>query len=128
MKIFSLKKGDPIVETLTKKFESLDVCGYFSAIGAVSWAKLKIYNLDEKEYYDKELEGSFEVCNLTGIVAKLDGKTVIHPHIALSDKDFKVFGGHLEEARVSATLEVCFFENEEIEREYNEEIGLNLLK
>jgi len=128
MEIFSLKKGQKVIEALNEIFEQKKRCGVFFALGALSSMTVKIYDLEEKKYSTKKFDGKFEVCNMTGVVAKLDGKIVLHPHISASGKDFKVIGGHLEEAIVGATLEVIYFEGEDIEREYSDEIGLNLLK
>lgn len=129
MEIFTLKKGDRVVESLTDRFAKDETYGYFSAIGALSWAKIKVYDLKTKQYQEKEITGNLEVCNLTGLIAKLeDGKTAIHPHITLANEKFEVFGGHLEEGEVSATLEVVVFESEPMQRKFSEEIGLNLLE
>ena len=128
MEIFRLQKGQKIVETLTKTLTTKGLCGSIFAIGAVSWVKLKVYDLKTRAYFEKVVEGKLEVCSLTGIVAHLeDGQIAIHPHIVVTNERFETFGGHLEEAIVSATLEVIFIEGDKLQRKYDEEIGLNLL-
>lgn len=128
MEIFRLKKDQKVIETLNKIFEQKGRCGAFWGIGALSSVILKIYDLQTKEYSSRQFDGKYEICNMTGIVARLDDKFTIHPHVSVSDKSYNVIGGHLEEAIVGATLEIIFLEGEEIEREFSKEIGLNLLK
>lgn len=127
VKVIRLKKGDRVIETLTGAISREGKCGTLFGIGAVSEATIKVYNLAQKSYSQKTVRGNLEVCNLTGVVAKLEDKIAIHPHITLTNENFETFGGHLEEAVVSATLEVIFVEGDSISRKYSEEIGLNLL-
>lgn len=128
MEIFSLEKGQKVIKTLQSIFEQKNQCGVFFAIGALSRLTIKVYDLEEKKYSSKTFDGKYEVCNMTGILARLDGKIALHPHISVSDSNFNVIGGHLEEAIVGATLEVIFFAGDDIERKYSDQIGLNLLK
>lgn len=123
-----LKKGDKLIEILSKTLEGKS--GSLFAIGALESAEIALYDLSTKEYYSKKIEGPLELANLTAIVAKLpDGKTGIHAHVTMCDKEFNTYSGHLKEATIAATLEFTFFENEkQLERYNDQEIGLNLLK
>ncbi|MBI4159907.1 DNA-binding protein [Candidatus Wolfebacteria bacterium] len=57
------------------------------------------------------------------------GKVVIHAHGSFSDKEMKVVAGHVKRLVVSATCEIFLTAMDgKLEREYSEEIGLNLLK
>ncbi len=59
----------------------------------------------------------------------MKGETYIHLHINICDKELKSFGGHLNSAIVSATCEIIIDSIQgEVDREFSEEIGLNLLK
>jgi len=103
--------------------------GAVSGLGAVDRAKVGLFNPVTKEYLSTVLEKPFEITNLTGNVSQMDGKLYLHLHITLGDAEHNCFGGHLNEARVSATAEIWIDEVEgSVDREFSPTIGLNLLK
>ncbi len=131
MKIISLKKGDKVVESLTKIVSKEDIkSGLLVGLGALTEAQLMVYDLGTKSYSSKNLSGTLEVGNFTSIIAKdPQGQAHIHPHITLCDKDFNTYCGHLKEGIVGATLEIVIFEStQDIKRYEDSEIGLNLIK
>lgn len=131
MKILSLKKGDKVVESLTKLVDEEGIdSGCMFALGALTEAELMIYDLKSKTYLSKKLSGSLEVGNFISVIAKdPENLAHIHPHITLCDENFNTYCGHLKEGTVGATLEVIIFEGEEkITRYKDSEIGLNLIK
>lgn len=131
MRIISLKKGDLVIKELTSKIDDLKIeSGFINGLGALSEAELMVYDLETKEYSSKKIEGALEVGSFSAIIAKdPEGKTHLHPHIVLSDKNFIVFAGHLKEGTVGATLELAITEGtEKIQRYSDSEIGLNLIK
>jgi predicted DNA-binding protein with PD1-like motif len=84
--------------------------------------------LETKKYYPKELNGDYEITNLIGNISTMKGKIYLHLHITISDSNNNAFGGHLNSAIISTTGEIIIEEIEgEIEREFNEEVRLNLL-
>ena len=86
------------------------------------------YKAKTKEFYSQELTGDYEITNLTGNISTMNGEIYLHLHIAISDSNNNVFGGHLTSAIISTTGEFIIEEIEgEIEREFNEEVRLNLL-
>lgn len=129
MEVIRLKKGDFIVESLETKLRN-QPGGVVYGVGALSSASLMLYNLKDKSYCKKKINGPLEVCSFTAIVAKTpDGKIGLHAHIVVSSDDFICFGGHLEEAEVAATFEAVFIKSDQVlERKYSKQIGLNLLK
>jgi predicted DNA-binding protein with PD1-like motif len=131
MKIFALKKGDRVVENLTKYVDQNNLkSGLILAIGALQEAELMLYDLENKEYLSKQVNGPLEVGNFIAVIGKSpEGEAHIHPHITLANREFTTFCGHLKEAIVGATLEVIILESDqELERYKNNEIGLNLIK
>lgn len=131
MKIFALKRGDQVVEKLTEYISTNNIkSGMIIALGALERAELMLYDLENKEYLTKIVEGPLEVGNFVAIIGKNpEGEPHIHPHITLSNKDFSCFSGHLKEGTVGATFEVTIFaSDQEIERYKDDEIGLNLIK
>jgi len=58
-----------------------------------------------------------------------DGEYYSHLHISAGDESGRVFGGHLNEAHISATAEVVIrMINGEVDRFYDDATGLNLFK
>lgn len=128
MRIIRLKKGESLVKTLLKEIVDVE-SGIIFGIGALKEATLKIYDLNKKEYTKKKFEGNLEVGSFTAVIAKNpDGTVGIHPHIVISQNNFKSICGHLEEATVAATFEAIIVEDDKkIGRYFDKGIGLNLL-
>jgi predicted DNA-binding protein with PD1-like motif len=128
--IIRLEKGEKIIETLTSFCEKKGIkSGMFHAIGAVLTAELGFYDLGKKEYQFKKFEDLHEIISLTGNVSLVEEKPFLHVHCVLSDKNYNCHGGHLKEGEVGATCEVCLIPSgSKIEREYDQEVGLKLLK
>lgn len=128
--VMRLDKGEEIVKTV-KEF-----CGKngiklasVSAIGAVNKVDVGIFIQDTKEYHSKEFTGSMEIVSLLGNISQKQGEVYAHFHINLIDTFYGAFGGHLNEAWVGATCELVFDVIEgEVERKFNEAVGLNLFK
>jgi len=128
MEIFRLKKGDFLVKKLESLVNSKKEYGCLFGLGALESATLKLYDLSQKKYYRKTIRGSLEVGSFTAIIASLNNKMIIHPHVVVSDSKFNCYCGHLEEGIVSATFEVIYIESKkEIKRVFDKSIGLNLL-
>lgn len=103
--------------------------GFFSGVGMAREVILSWYNLDKKEYTDQEVKEGMEIIALSGNVSKMQGKIIVHCHGGFSDATMTVRAGHVKKLIVSATCEIVFQSlGSRIEREYDEEIGLNLLK
>jgi predicted DNA-binding protein with PD1-like motif len=51
----------------------------------------------------------------------------LHMHVTLSDKDLKVYGGHLKAGEVAGTLEIVVLPLEKMDRGRDEATGLDLL-
>lgn len=123
-------RGQEILSSIQEICEKENVqVGIVSGIGAVSKCIMGVYDVEEQKYYKNEMDGSFEITNLTGNVTRKDGEVYLHLHITLGDEDGKAFGGHLNEAWISATSEIFIINVEgTLERKVDEQIGLNVLK
>ena len=100
-----------------------------SALGAVDSFTVGVFKTDEKKYYANHFSGAFEIVSLTGTITTMDGKYYSHLHMSAGNDKGEVFGGHLNEAYISATCEMVVTEMDGVvEREFNNEVGLNLLK
>ncbi|HHV47200.1 MAG TPA: DNA-binding protein [Tissierellia bacterium] len=128
--VVRLQRGEEIIESLTRLCRENDIkLGRVTAIGAANKAKIGLFNVETKEYHSKELEGDMEITNLSGNISRKDGEVYLHLHITLCDKDNRAFGGHLNMAVISATCEMIIdVIDGYVEREFDDEVGLNLFK
>ncbi len=102
---------------------------FFIGLGATSEITLSYYHLDKKEYEEKKIAANLEIVSLTGNLAEMDRKIIIHSHGVFSDAQMKTYGGHVNKLVISGTGEVLLevFKGK-IERQYSQEIGLNLME
>ena len=99
------------------------------ALGAVDQFTVGVFKTEEKEYLANEFQGSFEIVSLTGTINTMDGAFYCHLHMSAGNDKGEVFGGHLNRAVVSATCEMVVNILEgTVDRYYDEQIGLNLLR
>ncbi len=127
--ILAINKEEEIVKILTDfaKAENTKLVT-ISAIGALNSAIIGYYELSTKSYHWKDFSGDLEVTSLLGNIALFKGEQFIHAHIDISNENLDVFGGHIKQAIVGGTLEVVIELVEgEIQRKFNDEIGLNLM-
>lgn len=102
--------------------------GSITGIGAVNHAVLGLYRVSEKEYTAHTFEREMELTALTGNVTTKDGDIHVHLHADLADDDCHVFGGHLNEAIVSATCELFIHVLKgSVERKPDSDTGIYLM-
>ena len=126
--LISLDKDDYVNKSIKAMFDSEKFkFGWISGIGAVYNIEIAYYDIRNKKYIKKCLKNEYELLSLKGNVTFLDRGYFVHTHVALSDRNFKSFGGHLFEAQVSAACEIKIdILNHSINREFSKDIGLNL--
>ena len=124
----TLAKGDNINKTFESFAEVKGVgCAWINGIGALENPEIGYYSLEDKSYYRKTFKGEYELTSLIGNITLKEGKPFSHTHITFSDTEFRVFGGHLFNANITAAGEfIMQFGSDEINREMNAEIGLPL--
>lgn len=130
--IVRMDRDDEVISSLESLVEKLGIeSGFFYGIGAVRDVVISYFDLQSKNYIDKEMKEELEVVSLVGNISYIYGesKLVIHAHISLSDREMRLFGGHLKKAFVSVTLEVVIFTiSDRIERVRDNDLGLFLWK
>ena len=126
--ILSLQNGDYINKSIEKLFiEEKLKSGWVSGLGAICDVELGYYDLNKKTYVRNFFKGEYELTSLTGNISFINNKYFIHTHITICNTDFEGLGGHLFDARISATGEFKIdLLDVKITREYSEDIGLNL--
>ena len=99
------------------------------ALGATDNFTVGVFKTGEKKYYANHFTGDFEIVSLTGTISTMNGEYYAHLHMAAGDEQGQVFGGHLNEAIVSATCEMIVeIIVGQVDRAFSPEIGLNLFK
>lgn len=125
-----IDKGEEIltkIEEISKK-ENIKLANV-NALGATNDFTVGVYKIDEKKYYSNDFKGNFEIVSLTGTINTMNGEFYTHIHMSAGNDKGEVFGGHLNKAIVSATCEMVInIIDGVVDREYNDEIGLNLFK
>lgn len=128
--IVRMDKGEDIVKqvknvALKEKIKLASI----SALGAINEFTVGVFKTKEKKYYANEFKGDFEIVSLTGTINTMDDEYYSHMHLSAGNDQGQVFGGHLNKAIVSATCEMVIqIINGEVDRYFDEEVGLNLLK
>lgn len=99
------------------------------ALGAVGDFTVGVFKTGEKKYYANHFTGDFEIVSLTGTISTMIGEYYAHLHMSAGDEQGRVFGGHLNEAIVSATCEMVIeIIDGQVDRAFSDEVGLNLFK
>ena len=97
------------------------------ALGATDNFTVGVFKVDEKKYYANHFTGDFEIVSLTGTISTMNGEYYAHLHMSAGDEQGRVFGGHLNEAIISATCEMVIeVIDGQVDRVRDESVGLNL--
>ena len=125
-----IDKGEELVDSLKSLCKTLDVkLGSIIGIGATDKATVGLMNTKTKKYQSKEFLGDHEITSLIGNVTTMNGEVYLHLHVTICNVEHKAIGGHLSSALISATFEgIIEVIDGQVTREYNDEVGLNLLK
>lgn len=135
-----LKKGDDLLKALNALCNEANIrLGKIQAIGAVSKAVVGFYLQEPREYVSLDYDYHQEIISLQGNVSIKNGVPEIHAHLALSDGQGKLYGGHLMEGTVVFSCEYIINEyipemadvmqdsqDTTFTRNYDEETGLFL--
>lgn len=102
--------------------------GSFMAIGAVRWARIAFFDVESRQYVDRQLDEQLEVLALVGNVAIHEGDPLVHAHITLGRPDGSALGGHLRQAEIRPTLELMLQGIPELTRKVDPNYGLPTLE
>ena len=112
--IARIDKGEDIVEQVKNIAlkENIKLAS-IQALGAINDFTVGVFKTKEKKYYANEFKGDYEIVSLTGTINTMNGEYYSHMHLSI----------------VSATCEMVIqVINGQVDRYFDEEIGLNLLK
>lgn len=125
-------RGEDLISTLSRFCEEEEVhWGQFQAIGTLEDVEIGYYDLEKREYVFMSEAGPFEVASMDGNISEMENQEpVVHAHAVLSrcDETLECIGGHLRNARVALTLELCLWQvTQPLIRSRDSETGLNLI-
>lgn len=128
--VIRLDRGEEIVAKLKEVAQKEGIkLAYLTGIGAVGKVTAGVFDTKEKVFKGHTWEGDMEIVSIGGNINTMNGETYTHFHISIADEEGHVYGGHLTEAVISGTGEMVLTEIKgNVDREYDEEIGLNLFK
>ena len=123
-----LDKHDLINSTLLNLCNELSLnFVWLNGIGAIENPEIGYFDVNKKDYNKKIFQGDYELISFIGNVSVKEGKRFIHSHVSFSDTEYRVFGGHLFDAKISAAGEfTLFLGNKNIDRYFDNDIGLYL--
>lgn len=128
--VVRLDPGDEICESLLAIAAQENIAlASISGIGAVNKINIGVFDTTTKTYHANKFEGTFEIVSLLGTLSQMNGKPYLHVHMSVGDMEGKMLGGHLTSAVISATAEIVLqLIPGNVDRVFNEEIGLNVFK
>ena len=133
--IVRVEREEEAIEKLTELCEKENIrVGSIAAIGATNHTELLWYDPEKKEYSEKTLEGeNYEITAFIGNITQKDGKPYLHCHITVGDRNMTAYAGHCKSVIVNGAFEAIVEAKNppaggEVGREFDENIGLNLLK
>ncbi len=130
--LLCLQEGERVIGSIERFVETEGIIsGFFWAVGAIRNVELGIFDIEEKDYIKAIFKDYYEIVSCHGNISvdPDSKKPVIHTHISIADKNFKLFGGHLFEAEVTVTFEMVLLPvTVPIHRNINQKFNLKLWK
>ncbi|MEM3522728.1 MAG: DNA-binding protein, partial [Candidatus Bathyarchaeia archaeon] len=100
----------------------------FYGIGALKWADIAFYDLENKKYLNKRFDENLEIVSMLGNVSTMNNSKIIHAHVCLGRKDYSTIAGHFNEGEAISCEIVMKMYKIVLKREKDEITGLNLFK
>jgi hypothetical protein len=124
-----LDRGERVIASLQSFMRMRTIPGgMLTGIGAADQVDVAFYDVGVKAYRTRRHEGLIELLSLTGNLAWHGSEPRVHVHVSAAEETAGAFGGHLVEARVSASVEMTLLPTSaRVTRVMDERIGLPLL-
>lgn len=105
------------------------VNGHFTAIGALSHAKVGWYDKSKGAYKITDIPYQTELTSLIGNITILNGQPTVHAHVNMADETGIVRGGHALQLFVYPTVEL-FLETDPspLIKQLDPKVGLSVIK
>lgn len=128
--VVRIDKGEEILESVRVLAEKENIkLASVQALGAINDFTVGVLETKTRQYKSNSFTGAYEIVSLTGTINTKNDEFYCHLHLSAGNDKGEVFGGHLNRAVVSATCEMivtCI--DGRVDREFSDEIGLNLFK
>ncbi|MFW9878180.1 MAG: PPC domain-containing DNA-binding protein [Candidatus Thorarchaeota archaeon] len=125
-----LEPDEDIIDSIIQMIKNHDIkSGLINCIGALKKYTIGYFDFDSKQYLQKTFDEYIELVSCMGNISFKDGDPVVHLHISIGKRDYKIIGGHLlQPSIVSITGEVYIFEiDKKLERTTDPQLNLSLL-
>ena len=128
--VLRIDRGEEVLTQLHRAAEQEDIrLAAVNGLGAVGDFTVGVFHTAERQYHAHRFQGDFEIVSLVGTITTKDGEFYAHLHMSAGDTEGRVLGGHLNEARISATAElVITILPGTVDRAFSPEVGLNLFR
>ena len=129
--VVRLDRGEEVCAKLLELAEAEDIrLAAVSGIGATNDVALGVFDTQTKVYHKTRYVEDFEIGSVTGNLSRQGDKPYLHLHAVIGSPVMgECHAGHLNAATISATCELMIdVIDGEVNREFSEEIGLNLYK
>ena len=105
--VLRLELGEEVQEALRQFAKEVDLkAASYQGIGALTQVELAFFCTDLKVYDRHFFEDEYELISLMGNLSAQDGVIIPHTHVALGDRKFQTYAGHLVRGVVSVTAEI----------------------
>ena len=123
-----LAPGQDLLKALEGLCAAHDVTfGFIKGIGAVRNAVIGYFDQDAGRYIENRIDHPLEIVALNANVSMRDGEPFVHAHIALGDRDGRLYGGHLMEGTTIFVFEYVLTRGKGmLERKHDDELNLDL--
>ena len=124
----SLLPDESVMDSLIAISKKLNLkSGWISGIGAIEGALIGMYDIRKKKYDKKQFTEEYELISFNGNITIKNDEPFVHAHIVFSDSEYKAFGGHLFETKISVAGEFIIHKsNKIIKRRMYQPVGLPL--
>ncbi len=128
--ILRLDPNEEIIASIKTVCDENDIkLGSITGLWASNNIKIALFDSSDKKYYSKDFIWAYEIASLIWNISTMNDEVYLHCHITIGDTEHKTFSGHLVSAVISVTAEIIIdIIDGKVNREFKEEIGLNLLK
>lgn len=124
-----LSHGADLLAEITRiANEEKIVTGTITGLGGLKKGAVAFLNQKTKEYERIEFNEPMEIASLVGNISRMKQRAFPHVHVTLSDRQGRVFGGHLVQGCEIWAVEIMItvLDGGTLSRDFDSETGLAL--
>lgn len=105
--VLRLEIGEEVQEALRQFAQAVGIdSAFYQGIGTIHQVELAFFCKDLKGYDRRIFDDAYELILLTGNLSVHDGAITPHTHVAIGDRNFQTYSGHLVRGVISVTAEI----------------------